>query len=605
MSISAEAALTLLDWSPDACCLLTTDGTFTYVNACGAELLEHDREALIGRNAFEVFPEAMHNAFRSSFERVRTGARIHFEEYLASVDRWLEVDTSLCDDGIWVWFRDVSSIRSVQVELERRERLLQTIVDTQPECVKLVASDGTLMEMNAAGLRMIEAESMAEVRGAPVVEIVAREHRQAFAELHERVFAGEGGTLEFDLVGLKGTRRSMETTAAPLRDNAGRIVALLGVTRDVTARRRLEEQLRQSTKMEAIGRLAGGIAHDFNNLLMAIMGYAESIAAANGASSGEAKEILGAAERAADLVRQLLAFSRRQLLAPKILDLNDVVRDAERMIARTIGPDIDVVTTLAGDLRHVRADAGQLQQVLLNLAVNARDAMPAGGILSFETRNATVDDEPYVQLTVTDTGDGMSPEVRAQIFDPFFTTKPAGEGTGLGLATVYGIVDQSGGRISVYSEPDLGTSFKIYLRASAERAAEVAAVEAPAPRQSATETVLLVEDEAIVRGLVREILERDGYTVLEAADAEQALATSHDRDDIDLLLTDVVMPRMTGPEVARLVAEFRDGLKVLYMSGYSDATVVQRGLLEPGTAFIQKPFRAQELTDKIRGLLEA
>jgi two-component system, cell cycle sensor histidine kinase and response regulator CckA len=605
MSLPAETALTLLDWSPDACCLLATDGTFTYVNARAAELLEQDRDELIGRNAFDVFPEAIQTAFHSSFERVRDGARIHFEEYLASVNRWLEVDTSLCADGIWVWFRDVSSIRSVQVELERRERLLQTIVDTQPECIKLVARDGTLIEMNAAGLAMIEAESMADVRGALVADIVAREHRAAFAELHERVFAGEGGTLEFDLVGLKGTRRTLETTAAPLRDDSGRIVAHLGVTRDVTARRRLEEQLRQSTKMEAIGRLAGGVAHDFNNLLMAIMGYAESIATAGGESAGEAKEILVAADRAAELVRQLLAFSRRQLLEQKILDLNDVVRDAERMIARTIGPDIDVVTTLAGDVHHVKADAGQLQQVLLNLAVNARDAMPAGGILSFETRNVELAEGHYVQLTVTDTGDGMTPDVCAQIFDPFFTTKPPGQGTGLGLATVYGIVDQSGGQIAVYSEPELGTSFKVFLPATRERAPDVDPVEAPASPLAASETVLLVEDEAIVRGLVREILERDGYTVLEAADADEALAASQNGADIDLLLTDVVMPRMSGPDVARSVAANQRGLKVLYMSGYSDAAVVQRGLLEPGTAFIQKPFRAQELSAKIRTLLEA
>jgi two-component system, cell cycle sensor histidine kinase and response regulator CckA len=611
MELSAEAALNLLEWSPDACVLLATDGTFRYVNARAEELLDRKREDLLGRDAFEVFPEAIETAFRSNFERVLKGARIHFEEYLAPINSWLEVDTSLGPEGVWVWFRDVSAIRSVQVELERRERLLQTIVDNQPECVKLVARDGTLVEMNEAGLQMIEAESIAEVRGQRIVDVVVPEHRDAFQQLHDRVFEGEGGTLEFDLVGLKGTRRAMDTTAAPLRDDSGRIVAHLGVTRDVTARRRLEEQLRHANKMEAIGRLAGGIAHDFNNLLMAIMGYGESIHVAGGDTADEAREILRAADRAADLVRQLLAFSRRQILETTVLDLNAIVRDAERMIARTIGDDIDVMTVLAGDVRPVRADAGQLQQVLLNLAVNARDAMPGGGVLSFETRNVELQENgqapggSYVQLTVTDTGEGMTADVRPQIFDPFFTTKPAGQGTGLGLATVYGIVEQSGGHITVYSEPGLGTSFKIFLPASRERVAEVESVDEPAPERSATETVLLVEDEAVVRRLVREILERDGYNVLEAADAEQAIAASEEASDIDLLLTDVVMPRMSGPEVAKSVSSSRDGLKVLYMSGYSDAAVVQRGLLEPGTAFIQKPFRAQELTEKIRTLLEA
>jgi two-component system cell cycle sensor histidine kinase/response regulator CckA len=341
------------------------------------------------------------------------------------------------------------------------------------------------------------------------------------------------------------------------------------------------------------------------------MGYAESIESAGGETAAEAREVLRAADRAAELVRQLLAFSRRQILEPKVLDLNEAVREVEKMVSRTIGEDVAVVTNLAPDLRHVKVDAGQLQQVILNLAVNARDAMPNGGVLSFETRNVVLgDDGPlragsYVQLTVTDTGEGMTPDVRTHIFDPFFTTKPAGEGTGLGLATVYGIVDQSGGRIVVYSEPDLGTSFKVYLPASDELAGEEVDVAAPAPSRPATETVLLVEDEDVVRNLVREILERDGYTVVEASGPEQALAASQDGAHIHLLLTDVVMPRMSGPEIARSVGASRDGIKVLYMSGYSDAAVVQRGLLEPGTAFIQKPFRAQELTEKVRSLLEA
>ena len=609
--LTHETAVALLDASPDACVLLTVDGRFSYVNARAAELLEHDKEALLGRNAFEVFPEAIQTAFHGKLEQVLAGERLHFEEYLPSVDRWLEVDAASGPHGIWAWFRDVTPLRSVQVELERRERLLRTVVENQPECVKLVDRDGLLLEMNAAGLAMIEADSIEQVRGEQVFNLIAPEYRDAFRALHDRVFRGEGATLEFELVGLKGTRRAMETTAAPLRDDTGEIVAHLAVTHDVTARRRLEAQLRQATKMEAIGRLAGGVAHDFNNLLMAIMGYAESIESAGGETAAEAREVLRAADRAAELVRQLLAFSRRQILAPKVLDLNEAVREVEKMVSRTIGEDIDVVTNLAADLRNVKADAGQLQQVILNLAVNARDAMPGGGVLSFETRNVVLgDDGPvragsYVQLTVTDTGEGMTPDVRTHIFDPFFTTKPAGEGTGLGLATVYGIVDQSGGHVAVYSEPDLGTSFKVYLPASDEPAAQAPDEVVPAPSRPANETVLLVEDEAVVRGLVREILERDGYSVLEAAGPEEALAASNDGGHIHLLLTDVVMPRMSGPEIARSVGAVRDGIKVLYMSGYSDAAVVQRGLLEPGTAFIQKPFRAQELTQKVRSLLEA
>jgi two-component system cell cycle sensor histidine kinase/response regulator CckA len=596
--LTADGAIALLDAAPDACVLLAADGTVRYVNARAAELLEQD-------------PDAIRAAVEGKLEQVLAGEEIHFEQYLPSIQRWLEVRAVGGPDGISAWLHDVTPLHSVQVELERRERLLSTVVDNQPECVKLVDRDGTLLDMNAAGLEMIEADSIEQVRGEQVFNLIAPEYREAFRALHDKVFRGEGATLEFELIGLKGTRRAMETTAAPLRDDAGEIVAHLAVTHDVTARRRLEAQLRQATKMEAIGRLAGGVAHDFNNLLMAIMGYAESIESAGGETAAEAREVLRAADRAADLVRQLLAFSRRQILAPKVLDLNEAVREVEKMVSRTIGEDIDVVANLAPDLRNVKADAGQLQQVILNLAVNARDAMPAGGVLSFETRNVVLgDDGPvragsYVQLTVTDTGEGMTPDVRTHIFDPFFTTKPAGEGTGLGLATVYGIVDQSGGHVVVYSEPDLGTSFKVYLPASDEPAAQVPDEVAPAPSRPASETVLLVEDEAVVRGLVREILERDGYSVLEAAGPEEALAASKDDRHIHLLLTDVVMPRMSGPEIARSVGAVRDGLKVLYMSGYSDAAVVQRGLLEPGTAFIQKPFRAQELTQKVRSLLEA
>ncbi len=402
----------------------------------------------------------------------------------------------------------------------------------------------------------------------------------------------------------------METTSAPLRDESGEIVAALSVTRDATARRGLEEQLRQGQKLEAIGRIAGGVAHDFNNLLTAIIGSSEAIVARGGEAADEAEEILHAADRAGELVRQLLAFSRQQILETKVLDLNEVVRQTERILSRTIGDHIHVVLELDAELRPVWADAGQLQQVILNLAVNARDAMPTGGLITLATKNVVLDDDgpveagAYVQLTVSDTGEGMTPDVREQIFDPFFTTKPAGEGTGLGLATVYGIVSQSGGHVTAFSQPDLGSSFKVFLPASDQPVAEPEPAPTDAPGTPATETVLLVEDQTVVRRLVREILERDGYTVLEAESPEDALATGQGDGVIDLLLTDVVMPRMSGPEIARALGGVRDELRVLYMSGHSDLSVVKRGLLEPGTAFIQKPFRARELTDKVRSLLE-
>jgi PAS domain S-box-containing protein len=528
---------------------------------------------------------------------------------------WVKDDTypvKDADGNLLYWqglITDVTAQMEAEEALRRSEQFLRTMYDNEPECVKLVARDGALLEMNAAGLAMIEADSLADVRGERIFQLIAPEDRASFVALHERVCAGEHGTLDFQLIGLKGTRRWMETTSAPLRDESGEIVAALSVTRDATARRGLEEQLRQGQKMEAIGRIAGGVAHDFNNLLTAIIGSSEAIAARGGEAAEEAAEILHAADRAAELVRQLLAFSRQQILETKVLDLNEVVLETERILSRTIGDHIDIVLELSDELRPVWADAGQLQQVILNLAVNARDAMPAGGMITLETKNVVLgDDEPveagtYVQLTVSDTGEGMTPEVRAQIFDPFFTTKPAGEGTGLGLATVYGIVNQSGGHVTAYSQPDLGSSFKVFLPASERKVPKRESAQTDAPASPATETVLLVEDQTVVRRLVREILERDGYTVLEAENPEQALATAGEPGDIDLLLTDVVMPRMSGPEIARALGGVRDELKVLYMSGHSDLAVVQRGLMEPGTGFIQKPFRARELTDKVRSLL--
>jgi two-component system, cell cycle sensor histidine kinase and response regulator CckA len=590
------------------------------VNPKVTELLGYDEDELLGKSPFAFMEESELETAALHFERLRQGVSQQFDFPLrrkdgTTISTAISTSPLINEDGRYIgslaMLTDLSERLGAEEALRHSERTLRTTFDNEPDCVKLVARNGSLLEMNAAGLAMIEADSIEDVRGKSVIELIAPEHREAFRLLHERVFRGERCTLEFDLIGLRGTRRSMETTAAPLPDDSGEIIAHLAVTRDVTARRELEEQLRQAQKMESLGRIAGGVAHDFNNLLTAIIGYGEAIEQRGGAAAADAQEILRAADRAGDLVRQLLAFSRRQILEQRVLDLNAVIRDAVQMLRRTLGEHIDVVAALDDELRPVRADPGQLQQVVVNLAVNARDAMPSGGVLTLETRNVLLgDDGPlpaggYVQLIVADTGSGMTEDVLAHAFEPFFTTKGAGEGTGLGLATVHGIVSQSGGAVVVASTPELGTSFTVYLPASSEPlTVEDELVPKRSPERDACETVLLVEDEAVVRGLVREILERDGYTVVEAENPEQALAASKDDPSIDLLVTDVVMPRMSGPEIARALAVARDDLKVLYMSGYSDAVVVNQGLLEPGTAFIQKPFRAQELTDKVRTLLE-
>ena len=395
--------------------------------------------------------------------------------------------------------------------------------------------------------------------------------------------------------------------------------AYLTLARDLTERRHLEDQLRQSQKMEAVGRLAGGIAHDFNNLLTAILGNCQLLERQLTAPEQEmlrqdVVEVRRAGERAASLTQQLLAFSRKQVLRAIAVDVNVVVADIDKMLRRMIGEDIDLVTVLRSGVAPVKADPNQLEQVVLNLAINARDAMPHGGRLTIETANIELDDSyarqhlpatpgHYVLLAVSDTGHGMDEETKAHLFEPFFTTKGVGKGTGLGLATVYGIVKQFAGYIWVYSERGHGTTFKIYLP-QAEGAREPAAPPAPAPR-GGSETVLLVEDEEAVRTLAQKVLRARGYTVLEAGTGHEALAfRERHKGPIDLLLTDVIMPGMNGRELAEELAPSYRGIRVLYMSGYTDDAVLRHGVLEEGTAYIQKPFTPDALAQRVRDVLD-
>jgi nitrogen-specific signal transduction histidine kinase/ActR/RegA family two-component response regulator len=397
-------------------------------------------------------------------------------------------------------------------------------------------------------------------------------------------------------------------------------VGFLGVTRDITERRRLEEQLRQVEEMEAIGRLSGGVAHDFNNVLTAITGCSDFLLSEldpDDPKRGEVEEIKQAADRAAALTQQLLAFSRRQLLQLQVLDLNSVVASTEKMLRRLIGEDVELAAILSPSIGRVKADPRRVEQVIMNLAVNARDAMPEGGKLTLETADVSlgadyarqhVDVLPgrYVMLAVSDTGVGMDEEIRAHLFEPFFTTKEDGKGTGLGLATVYGIVKQSSGHISVYSEPGQGTTFKIYLPRTDEAAEPIPRATVPAEIASGSETILLVEDDDLVRKVARRVLARNGYSVLEARDGEEVnrICQRHE-GPVHLLLTDVVLPGgMSGREVAVQLVECHPEAKVLYMSGYTDDAIVRHGVLEPGIAFLPKPFTPAVLSDKVRRVLD-
>ena len=429
----------------------------------------------------------------------------------------------------------------------------------------------------------------------------------------------EGRVRDYEAVvrGKDGRTLVGSASISLLRDASGALTGTVGVLKDLTGRRVLEESLRQSQKMEAVGRLAGGIAHDFNNLMTVVLGRSDLLLKRLRPEDPMRRDIelfRKTAMRATQLTRQLLAFSRKQVLQPKVLDLNAVVENMESMLRRLIGEDVALRTVLPPALGRVKADPGQLEQVIVNLVVNARDAMPHGGKLTIETSDVELTDGeaqhagtrpgPTVVLAVTDTGTGMDAATQARIFEPFFTTKEQGKGTGLGLSTVYGIVQQSDGGISVHSAPGAGTTFKIYLP-RIEESVEIAP--SPEPRQRAgggTETVLLVEDEDELRAVVLETLQMYGYTVLEAGHGGEAmLIAERYSGPIDLLLTDVVMPTMSGADLARRLAAVRLEMKVLFVSGYTDDAIVHHGVLEPGTAFLEKPFNPEQLVRRVREVL--
>jgi PAS domain S-box-containing protein len=441
------------------------------------------------------------------------------------------------------------------------------------------------------------------------------------AEIVERGAAGVSWTGEFLVQGKSGKAFPALLTTSPVLDEKGRVLGFVRVSIDLTERRNLEEQFRQSQKMDAVGRLAGGIAHDFNNLLTVIRLNTEIILDSFDATdprSDDVRQIKSAAERASSLTRQLLAFSRKQILQPRVLDMNSVVGTVEPMLRRLIGEDITIISLCAAR-GYVVADPGQLEQILVNLVVNARDAMPQGGRISIETKNVELDETytsehapvvagRYVMLAVSDTGVGMNADTREHAFDPFFTTKDPGKGTGLGLATVYGIVKQSGGYVWIYSEPNAGTALKLYFpEVSAATAFGAGPEYQPALKapNRGSETILLVEDEEAVRGLACRILERQGYRVIAAQHGRDAMEiASKETGHIDLVLTDVVMPGMNGRGLVERLAGIRPTIKSLYMSGYTDDDIIRRGFIEPSKSFLQKPFTSEALLQTVRKVLD-
>ncbi len=495
-------------------------------------------------------------------------------------------------------------------QLQAREERWRTIVSTDPECVKTISPDGYLIEMNPAGLAMLSASTIEQVRSKPILEWIAPEHRAAFTDLHQRVQAGQSGDLEFEVIGLGGTRRWLRTQACPLRDRTGAITSTLGISRDITGQRELEAQLRQSQKMEAIGQLAGGIAHDFNNILTVIQGFALTLLEGESdqrARDSATRHIVEAAERAARLTRQLLAFGRRQVMHPQHVDLNELVTSLATMIRRVLGEEIDLQVQLWPAPLSIHADRGLIDQVLMNLVINARDSMPAGGVIRIETHTQTSPQDASAIVRVIDQGTGIPDDHLPRIFDPFFTTKEAGKGSGLGLATAFGIVAQHGGRIQVTSRLGRGSTFEVSLPISAafESKPEPAAAPLPDPR-GGTETILLVEDEDAVRALTRRVMERAGYTVIEAASGADGLrAWNQAGGQIDILLTDVVMPNgMSGRELADRLLTARPNLRVVFTSGYSPDIAGRELHLKERQSFLQKPATPKDMLAAIRRSLD-
>ncbi len=626
---SKEKYARMIQSSPDAITLRTLpERRYLEVNEGFCRMTGYTAEEVIGKMSAELNVWADPEQRRGTLENILREGQVHEEEFrfrtksgeirfgqLAAVR--IVVGNQQCMLSVT---RDITARKQAEEELRRSEANFRSLVEDAPFGILQATIEGRILHANPALVRMLKYDSEEELLELNMecdVYLDARQHQHLIEENSQKE--------EFHNLEVQWKRKDGKIITALLSghrvagpDHAFAYYEVFA--EDITERRVLERQIIQSQKMEAIGRLAGGIAHDFNNLLGVIQGHTEILEESAGRDTRLHKSIEAvhnAAKRASALTMQLLAFSRKQVVEPKILDLNASISEIEKLLRRVIGEDIELIIRLQPDLRAIQIDPGQLDQILMNLVVNARDAMSNGGKLILETADVTLDEPyvgrhlgaatgPFVLLTISDTGCGMDQETLSHIFEPFFTTKETGKGTGLGLSTVYGIVKQSNGYIMAYSEVGRGSTFKIYF----PRACGASEPSRPADWRGEVpggkETVLLVEDETALRELTRELLEKAGYTVLEATSVEGAIRLAEESQrKIDLLLTDVVMPGMDGHELAHLLTASCPALKVLYMSGYTDDVIVHRGVLNRGTALLQKPFGRSVLLGKIRDVLDA
>jgi len=602
---------------------------YAYINASAEKLSGLSQVAGRGKYLDEVTrPEVVASVLPHFRRCVETATSVHYDlayrrpgasaeetRYLQSTIRPLSHGGAV--DRLVIFNFDVTERRRAEEALQKSEARYRRIVDTAAEGIWVVGTDDTTSFVNAKVALMLQC-SIDDVIGHPVSDFLFPEDVAAHKQRVNDARAGQAANYERRFRRRDGKAVWASMSTSPVLDDEGTLLGSLAMLTDVTEKRELEAAFRQSQRMEAFGQLAGGVAHDFNNLLSVILSYTILVLGTLKAGDpvrGDIEEVKRAGERAAALTRQLLAFSRKQVLQPKTLELNRIVSGMEKLLARLLGEGVELSLQLGSSLGTIYADAGQVEQIIMNLAVNARDAMNDYGKLTMETSNVELDAAyaavhlgvtpgPYVMLAVTDTGSGMDAATRERIFEPFFTTKDQGKGTGLGLATVFGIVKQSGGHIWVYSEPGHGSTFKIYFpRSEKVPSAEEGALPVTTSLRGA-ETILLVEDDDQVRGLARATLARNGYNVLEAPNAGEALLLCEQYTArIDLLLTDVVMPRMSGKQLAERLAPLRPQMLVLYMSGYTENTVVHHGVLDAGIAFLQKPITPEALLSKVRQVL--
>ncbi len=631
---SARQWRTSFDSISDTVCLLDLQGTVQRCNKAFRDLVDKPFQEIIGCSCNEVLYKSSEPIEDCPLIRMRDSGR-RKEKELSLNDRWynVTVDPVLDEKGNLTGAVHVMSditehkqaeeeTRISQEALGKERDLLNSLLDNSPDHIYFKDDHGRFIRINNAQASWLGLSDPEQAIGKTDFDFFTEEYANlAYESEQEMIRSGKAVVGKEE----KETWPDREdtwvsTTKVPLRNPEGDIIGIIGISRDITERKKLEEQFRQSQKMEAVGRLAGGVAHDFNNMMTVVIGYSEFLLSKLKKEDAEYKsveEIMNAGKRAASLTQQLLAFSRKQVFQPHVLNLNALVTELEKMLKRLIGEDIDLQLALDSKLGAVRADPSQMDQIIMNLAVNARDAMPRGGKITIETANVELDEEycrlhievqpgPYIMLAVSDTGIGMDKETQSRIFEPFFSTKEEGKGTGLGLSTVYGIVKQSGGNIWVYTEPGHGTTFKIYFPRIEEAAEAMKQEEAADKSFRGTETILLVEDEEMVRDLAYEILGEMGYTVLAASNGEEALQIcERHKGPIHLMLTDVVMPKMSGGELAEASVRLYPEMKVIYMSGYTDSSVTRNGMLEPGVNFVQKPFSLLSLTEKVREVLDA